>query len=214
MIEEIVVTATKRDQSLQEVPIAVSAYDGDTLRRAGVSDIRDLQQLSPTLVLTSTQSETAGTTARIRGVGTTGDNLGLESSVAIFVDGVYRNRNSVALTDLGDVERIEVLRGPQGTLFGKNASAGLIHVITKGPDLEEFGGYAEGSCRDFDEYRLGAGVNGPIIEDALGFRLDGSWTERDGFIDDIANGTNYNDRDRYMVRGQLAEPSATIWKGA
>lgn len=204
VIEEIIITATKRDQSLQDVPIAVSAFDGETLRRAGVRDIRDLQQLAPSLVLTSTQSETAGTTARIRGVGTTGDNLGLESAVAIFVDGVYRNRNSVALSDFGDVERIEVLRGPQGTLFGKNASAGLIHVITKGPDLNEFGGYAEGSVAEFDEYRIAGGVSGPIIQDALGFSLDANWTEREGFIDDVANGDKYNDRDRFMVRGQLA----------
>jgi outer membrane receptor protein involved in Fe transport len=204
VIEEIIITATKRDQSLQDVPIAVSAFDGETLRRAGVRDIRDLQQLAPSLVLTSTQSETAGTTARIRGVGTTGDNLGLESAVAVFVDGVYRNRNSVALSDFGEVERIEVLRGPQGTLFGKNASAGLIHVITKGPDLSEFGGYAEGSVAEFDEYRIAGGVSGPIVQDALGFSLDANWTEREGFIDDVVNGDKYNDRDRFLVRGQLA----------
>ncbi len=202
-IEEIVITATKREQSLQDVPIAVTALDGDTLRRANIRDIRDLQQLTPSLVLTSTQSETAGTTARIRGVGTTGDNLGLESSVAVFVDGVYRNRNSVALTDFGEVERIEILRGPQGTLFGKNASAGLIHVITKGPDLNEFDGYAEGSFGEFDEYRLAAGVTGPIAENTLGFRLDANYAQREGFITDIANGDKYNDQDRYLVRGQL-----------
>ena len=136
-IEEIIVTAQKRVQSIEDVPIAISAYSAKTLQIAGIEDIRDLTILSPSLVLTSTQSESAGTTARIRGVGTTGDNLGLESSVAVFIDGVYRNRNNVALTDLGDVERIEVLRGPQGTLFGKNASAGLINIITKGPDAEE-----------------------------------------------------------------------------
>jgi len=203
IIEEIVITATKREQSLQDVPIAVTALDGDTLRRANIRDMRDLQQLTPSLVLTSTQSETAGTTARIRGVGTTGDNLGLESSVAVFVDGVYRNRNSVALTDFGEVERIEILRGPQGTLFGKNASAGLIHVITKSPDLNEFDGYAEGSYGEFDEYRLAAGVTGPISENTLGFRLDANYAQREGFITDIANGDEYNDQDRYLVRGQL-----------
>ncbi|HHQ13481.1 MAG TPA: TonB-dependent receptor, partial [Chromatiales bacterium] len=204
VIEEIVVTSQKREQGLQEVPIAVSAYDATTLQRSGVKDIRDLQQLSPSLVLTSTQSETAGTTARIRGVGTTGDNLGLESSVAVFVDGIYRNRNSVALTDLGELERIEVLRGPQGTLFGKNASAGLINVITKGPDLEEFGGFGEASYGKYNEYRVSGGVTGPIIADTLGFRLDANWTQRDGFIEDVANGkTDYNDRDRFLVRGQL-----------
>ncbi len=119
VLEEIVVTATKRAESIQDVPIAVAAYDGETLRRAGVDDLRQLQILSPSLVVSSSQAETAGTVARIRGVGTTGDNLGLESSVAVFVDGVYRNRNNVALTDLGNVERIEVLRGPRARCLAR-----------------------------------------------------------------------------------------------
>jgi outer membrane receptor protein involved in Fe transport len=201
-IGEIVVIAQKREQALQEVPIAISAYDEAALGEAGVRDIRDLAVLSPSLVLSSSQSETAGTVARIRGIGTTGDNLGLESSVAVFVDGVYRNRNNVALTDLGEIERIEVLRGPQGTLFGKNASAGLIHIVTKSPDITDFSGYAEASGGNYDYYRLSAGASGPAIAD-LGFRLDATVTQRDGFIDDVANDDEYNDRDRYLVRGQL-----------
>ncbi len=201
-IAEIVVVAQKREQALQDVPIAISAYGSDALSDAGVRDIRDLAVLSPSLVLSSSQSETAGTVARIRGIGTTGDNLGLESSVAVFVDGVYRSRNNVALTDLGEIERIEVLRGPQGTLFGKNASAGLIHIITKAPDLTEFSAYADASYGNYDYYRLGAGATGPAFGD-LGFRLDATATQRDGFIDDRASGTEYNDRDRYLVRGQL-----------
>jgi outer membrane receptor protein involved in Fe transport len=201
-VDEIIVVAQKREQALQEVPIAISAYDAQALGEAGVVDIRDLAVLSPSLVLSSSQSETAGTVARIRGIGTTGDNLGLESSVAVFIDGVYRNRNNVALTDLGEIERIEVLRGPQGTLFGKNASAGLIHIITKSPDPTEFDAYAEASYGNYDYVRLSAGATGPAFAD-LGFRLDATFTERDGFIDDIANDIEYNDRDRYLVRGQL-----------
>ncbi len=204
VLEEIVVTATRRAESIQDVPIAVAAYDGETLRRAGVDDIRQLQILSPSLVVSSSQAETAGTVARIRGVGTTGDNLGLESSVAIFIDGVYRNRNNVALTDLGNLERVEVLRGPQGTLFGKNASAGLIHIITEGPDLEEFNGYAEASVGDQGQSRLSGGLSAPFVQDRLGFRIDGTWRERDGFIDDLITGIDYNDRDRWLVRAQLA----------
>jgi len=205
-LEELIVTATKRERNLQDVPIAISAFGSRQLRDAGVHDIRDLQMLSPSLVISNSQAESAGTVARIRGVGTTGDNLGLESSVAVFVDGVYRNRNNVALTELGDIERIEVLRGPQGTLFGKNASAGLIHIITEGPDTEQWGGHAEGSYGDYSAYRLGAGVTGPIIGEQLAFRLDGSYTKRDeGFIKDTANpGVEYNDRDRYLLRGQLS----------
>ena len=203
VVEEIIVTATKREQSLQDVPVSIEAFGSMTLDRARVQDIRDLQQISPSLFVSSSQAETAGTTARIRGVGTTGDNLGLESSVAVFVDGVYRNRNNVALTDLGELERIEILRGPQGTLFGKNASAGLIQIITKSPDVEEFGGYAEGSIGDYDYYRLAAGVTGPIVEGRSGYSLDASWQQRDGFIDEVFSGEEYNDRDRYLLRGQL-----------
>ncbi len=203
VVEEIVVFATKREESLSDVPIAVSAFSADELSRAGVEDIRDLQQLTPSLVLTSTQSETAGTTARLRGIGTTGDNLGLESSVAVFVDGVYRNRNSVALTDLGPLERVEVLRGPQGTLFGKNASAGAISIFTARPDVEEFGGSLEGSYGSDDQYRVTGAVTGPIVQGHTGFRLDGTWNQRDGFTDNKAGGDDYDDRDRYLVRGQL-----------
>ena len=204
VIEEIIVTAQKREQSLQDVPLAVSAYDAASLSRSGVRDLRDLQQLSPSLVLTSTQSESAGTTARLRGIGTTGDNLGLESSVAVFVDGVFRNRNSVALTDLGALERIEVLRGPQGTLFGRNASAGLSQVITAGPDLEQAEGYLSVSYGRFDEYRLGGGFSTPLVEGRSAIGLDGVWTQRDGFIDDTVSGDTLNNRDRWALRGQFA----------
>ncbi len=202
-IEEITVTAQKREQSLQEVPIAVAAYSSELLDNAGVEDIRDLTILSPSLILSSSASETAGTVARIRGVGTTGDNAGLESAVAVFIDGVYRNRNNVALTDLGNVERIEVLRGPQGTLFGKNASAGLIHIITKGPNTEEFEGYAEGSVGNKGFVRLSSGVTGPILGDKLAASLDVTVTKRDGFVEDLLTGVDYNDRDRVLYRGQI-----------
>ncbi len=201
--EEIVVTAQKREQSLQDVPIAVSAFGSAALEKAGVQDLRDLMALSPSLVLSSSASEAAGTVARIRGVGTTGDNAGLESSVAVFIDGVYRNRNNVGMSDLGEVERIEVLRGPQGTLFGKNASAGLIHVITKGPDFDESYGYVRGGVGEFSAYNFGVGWTGPVGESAA-FRIDAATRARDGFIEELTSGEEYNDRDRYNVRAQLA----------
>lgn len=201
--EEIVVTAQKREQSLQDVPIAVSAFGSTALDRAGVQDLRDLQSLSPSLLLSSSASEAAGTVARIRGVGTTGDNAGLESSVAVFIDGVYRNRNNVGMGDLGEVERIEVLRGPQGTLFGKNASAGLIHVITKRPEYESRG-YVRGGFGDFGQYNFGAGYTGPIGSgETAAFRIDAGIRARDGFIEDLNTGEEFNDRDRWNVRGQL-----------
>lgn len=201
-IAEIIVTATKRAQTLQDVPIAVTAITAEQLQTAGITDVRELQALSPSLFLSSSSSEVAGTTARIRGVGTTGDNPGLESAVAIFIDGVYRPRNNIGLTELGEVERIEVLRGPQGTLFGRNASAGLINVVTASPKFD-LGGYAEASYGNYDHVRLSAGVTGAVIEDTLAARLDTVFFQRDGFMKDTVTGERYNDRDRWMARGQL-----------
>src|SRR4051794_13229107 len=123
---DIIVTATRRNEALSDVPMAVSAVTAQTLRNTGATDIRQLQQVSPSLLVSSTTSEGGAAVARIRGVGTVGDNPGLEGSVATYIDGVYRSRTGVALTELGALDRVEVLRGPQGTLFGRNASAGVI----------------------------------------------------------------------------------------
>ena len=127
--DDIVITAQGRRQLLQNVPIAVTAVGGQDMRNSGATDIRQLNQLAPSLLVSSTSTEANGS-ARIRGIGTVGDNPGLESSVAVFVDGVYRSRSGIGLNELGAIDHIEVLRGPQGTLFGRNTSAGLISIIT------------------------------------------------------------------------------------
>jgi iron complex outermembrane recepter protein len=207
--DDIVITAQGRTQILQDVPLAVSAVSGESLQNTGASDIRQLNQLAPSLLVSSTGSEANGS-ARIRGIGTVGDNPGLESSVAVFIDGVYRSRSGIGLNELGEIERVEVLRGPQGTLFGRNASAGLIHVISKKPNLNEMEGFVEASYGNYDFMRLAGGITGPIGE-GLGYRLDGVWAKRDGFYRDLTNGVRVNDRDRYFVRGQvLFEPNSDI----
>lgn len=202
----IVITAQQRPQVLQDVPIAVSAVSAQSLQNSGATDIRQLNQLAPSLLVSSTGSEANGS-ARIRGIGTVGDNPGLESSVAVFVDGVYRSRTGVGLNELGEIERVEVLRGPQGTLFGRNASAGLINIISKKPNLNDMEGFVEGTYGNYNQWRLAGGITGPIGKGGLGFRLDGVWTQRDGFLKVInaAGGTEgrVNDRNRYFVRGQL-----------
>ena len=203
---DIIVTATRRSQALSDVPLAVSAVTAETMQNSGASDIRQLNQLSPSLLVSSTQSEASAGVARIRGVGTVGDNAGLESSVAVFVDGVYRSRSGVALTELGAVDRVEVLRGPQGTLFGRNASAGLIHVITAKPRFEDEG-TAELSYGNYDYWRGQIGLTGPI-SDKIAYRIDGVYVKRDGFLKDSNNYSgssdrDFNDRDRWLVRGQL-----------
>ena len=125
----IIVTATRRSEALSDVPIAVSAVTGETLEKSGATDVRALGQVAPSLLVSGATSE-VNFTARIRGIGTVGENPGLESSVGLFIDGVYRSRTGVGLSELGDIERVEVLRGPQGTLFGRNSTAGLINIVT------------------------------------------------------------------------------------
>ncbi|MDB5700621.1 MAG: hypothetical protein JWL66_820 [Sphingomonadales bacterium] len=209
---DIIVTATRRSESLANIPLAVSAVTAESLQNSGANDIRQLNQLAPSLLVSSTGSEANGS-ARIRGVGTVGDNPGLESSVATFIDGVYRSRTGAGLNDLGELERIEVLRGPQGTLFGRNASAGLLNIITKKPEFT-FGGTGEATYGNYDYYRLSGGVTGPIT-DKLAARIDGVYSKRDGFfrnVDAAGNTLNrINNRDRYFVRGQLLfQPTSDI----
>ena len=205
---DIIVTAQRRSESLSNVPLAISAVTAETLANTGANDIRQLNQVAPSLLVSSTGSEANGS-ARIRGVGTVGDNPGLESSVAVFIDGVYRSRSGIGLSELGEIERVEVLRGPQGTLFGRNASAGLIHVISKKPAFT-FGANAELTYGNYDFLRASGSVTGPITE-TIAARLDGVWVQRDGFYRDINNGTDVNDRDRYFVRGQLlVEPNDAL----
>ena len=205
---EIVVTAQGRAQVLADVPLAVSAVTATQLERTGANDIRALNQVAPSLLVSSTGSD-ANTSARIRGVGTVGDNPGLESSVATFIDGVYRSRTGLGLNDLGEIERIEVLRGPQGTLGGRNASAGMLSVTTKGPEFT-FGGMAEATYGNYDAWRLQGAVTGPLSEQ-VAFRLDGLYSKRDGFYHDVNTGRDINNRDRYLVRGQLLfQPSSDL----
>lgn len=200
-LEEIVVTATKRAQSIQDVPIAVTAIDAQTLDRAGVKDLRDLSTVATSFNMNSSQTESQGTTLRIRGVGTTGNNIGLESAVGVFLDGVYLSRPGVALGDLLDVEAIEVLRGPQGTLFGRNTSAGALNIRTKTPNFNETEFFANFGAGNFDAYNLQAGVSGPLNE-SFAYRLSGAIRQQDGFLESTT-GAESRDRDRILLRGQL-----------
>src|SRR5208282_5499241 len=159
-LAEIIVTAQKREQNLQDVPISVIALDSQQLQDAGVSDIKNLQALTPGLTVTSTTSENV-TTARIRGIGTVGDNPGLESSVGVVIDGVYRPRNGVGFGNLGEIEQIEILEGPQGELFGKNNDAGVINIVTKRPSTT-FGVTAEVTGGNYDDQEFSASVTGPL----------------------------------------------------
>ncbi|MFE9084241.1 TonB-dependent receptor [Brevundimonas sp. NPDC003935] len=204
-IDDIIVTAQKREQNLQDVPIVVTTLSQEALDGAGVRDIKDLQILTPGMTVTSTQSE-ASTTARIRGVGTVGDNPGLESSVGVVIDGVYRSRNGVGFGDLGELSRIEVLKGPQGTLFGKNTSAGVINIITEAPSFTP-GFNAEATYGNFNAWGVAGSVTGPITDQIAG-RLYVAKRERDGFYDVVTGAgprTEKDDQNQnfWTARGQL-----------
>ena len=204
----IIVTAQGRAQELADVPVAISAVSAETLENSGTTDIRELNQVAPSLLVSSTGNEANGS-ARIRGIGTVGDNPGLESSVAVFVDGVYRSRSGNALSELGPIDRIEILRGPQGTLGGRNSSAGMLNIFTAPPSFA-FEGHASASFGNFNALRFEGGVNAPL-SDSIAARIDGVWFQRDGFYTDVTNDTDVNNRDRYLVRAQvLFEPNDDV----
>jgi outer membrane receptor protein involved in Fe transport len=208
--EPIVVTATLREADVQDIPIAVTAVAPETLERQGIADIKSLSSVTPSFNIQSSQTETQGTSIKIRGVGTTGNNTGLESSVGVFIDGVYQSRPGVALGDLVDLERLEVLRGPQGTLFGRNTSAGALNITTRRPSLSKFEGFANASYGNYDFMNLQAGVSVPVAQDVAAIRLSGTWRKRDGYLNS-STGAESNNRDRWMLRGQLyVEPNSDV----
>lgn len=213
ILSEIIVTAQKREQNIQDVPISVIALSGQQLKDGGVTDIKNLQSLAPGVTVTSTTSENV-TTARIRGIGTVGDNPGLESSVGVVIDGVYRPRNGVGFGHLGEIEQIEILEGPQGELFGKNNDAGVINIITKRPSTT-FGVTAEATGGNYNDREINASVTGPL-GDIAAARFYAGYQRRDGFLNvDTALGPNTSNktdnRNMYTMRGQfLLTPNDTV----
>jgi outer membrane receptor protein involved in Fe transport len=197
---QIIVTASKREQTLQEVPISVSVTSGETLENAQIRDVLDLQTVTPSLRVSQLQSASA-TTFIIRGFGNGDNNFGIEPSVGVFIDGVFRSRSAAALSDLNMVSRIEVLNGPQSTLFGKNASAGVISVVTREPQYE-FGGQVEASYGNFNALVLKGEITGPISEN-IAFSIDGSYNRRDGYANIVNLDEDLSDRNRWTARGQL-----------
>jgi iron complex outermembrane receptor protein len=210
-IERIFVTASKRQTGLQQTPIAVTVVAGEAIERTKVLDIGDLQTLVPTLRVTPLQRST-NTTFSIRGFGNGGNNVGIEPSVGIFIDGVYRSRAAAQIGDLPRLQQIEVLSGPQSTLFGKNASAGVISVRTETPsyDLE---GKVEAGVGNYNMRILKAHVTNGIT-DNLAFSLSAGMNTRDGFTESVvpdANIADLNNRDRFNLRGQfLYEPTDDV----
>ena len=199
-MEEVVVTATKRAESIQDVPLSVSVVTGEVIERAEVRDLLDLQSVVPSLRVPQFQNSIQ-TNFVIRGFGNGANNPGIEPSVAVFVDGVYLSRSQARISDLPNIQQIEVLKGPQSTLYGKNASAGVISVTTKAPEFESrgslevgFGNYSQESIRAF--------YTGPM-SDSVAFSLSGSMLKRDGYFDNVPTGTDFNNRNRWNTRADF-----------
>ena len=200
-IDEIIVTANKREQTLQDIPVSVTVTTGGTISKAAIQDIIDLQSVVPTLRVSQLQSST-NTSFAIRGFGNGSNNEGIEPSVGVFIDGVYRSRAGSSISDLPRLERVEVLSGPQSILFGKNASAGVISIITPKPSGET-GGYVEASLGNMGYKNTKALFESAISED-LSFDVSGNMTQRDGYFTNVAGGAAMNERERWGVRGQVS----------
>ncbi len=202
-LEEVVVTARKREESLQVVPVAVTAFTTETMEALGIKNMRDFEGLVPGLNLGGGGNGVKGDgNAYIRGVGQRETQVTTDSGVGIYLDEVYIGRASGALLDAVEIDSIQVLRGPQGTLFGKNTTGGAILYTSIKPSTE-FGGTAKGTYGNLDRKDASLAVDVPLIEDTLLSRLSLATINRDGYIENDLDGTQYSDEDRNMIVGQL-----------
>lgn len=197
---EIVVTAQKRTERLQDVPLAVSALSAETLSRQQINDTNGLVAAVPSLTYTQ-GNNVSNSTFRLRGIGTSLFNQGSESSVSTVIDGVVMARQAQGFVDLADLERVEVLRGPQGTLFGKNATGGVISVVTARPS-DHLTAHADATIAEQDEYRVKGTVSGPITEQ-LRARVSGFYNDVGGHITNVATGDDKNGFKSWGLRGKL-----------
>ena len=207
-VEEIVVTATKIERTLQEVPVAVSVVTADTIEKANIVDLLDLKAVVPSLDARQYQS-TTNATFFIRGFGNGSNNPGVEPSVAVFVDGVYRSKIQGQISDLPMLERIEVLRGPQSTLFGKNASAGVVNIVTKKPSFKKFTSLTT-EFGNYNSKKTSVYTTGPMSE-SLAYSFSANINRRDGSANNPTTGNKVGDRDRNGFRTEfLYTPSTDL----
>ena len=200
-IEEVVVTARRREESAQEVPIPISALSADRLASRGITEVQHVEQLTPNMSFNETIVARGTATVFLRGIGTINWTPVQDPKVGIYVDGVYLGRPQGAVFDLLDIDRIEVLRGPQGTLFGRNTTAGLVHVITKKPD-SVFDATVRASVGNAGRLMADGLVNIPLIDDVLAARVAFQTRQDDGWMKDDA-GREWNTTDSRSLRGTL-----------
>lgn len=198
-IEEIIVTATKRAENIQDVPISISAYSGEFLENSDIRTLQDLSLYAPNFTF-ATSSQPTNARIFIRGIGSVG-NSGIETSVGVFVDGVYYPRPGSVIGNLLDIQTAEVLRGPQGTLFGRNTAAGALNLTTRDP-TDYFEGYVQAGFGDYNAYSLEGVVNTPISENVAG-RLAIKYTDRDGYGFNTLSNEEIGERDDLTLRAKV-----------
>ncbi|WP_294305516.1 TonB-dependent receptor [uncultured Sphingomonas sp.] len=198
---EVVVTARYRNETLQQVPIAITALEGGALAERQLNNLERIAASIPSVGFRSGASN-KDRTVFIRGIGTITTSPGVEPSVSTVLDGVVLTRPGQSTLDLGEVERIEVLRGPQGTLFGKNASAGVVNIVTRNP-ADELHAFGEAGATTDQEYRIKAGVSGAIVPGKVQALIGGLYSDFDGNLRNVATGHDANGSRRYGARGKL-----------
>ena len=198
VLEEVTVTARKRAESLDDVPISVSVMSGDKLERMAIGGLEELSAFTPNLQINQNATQQ---TVTIRGIGS-GANQAFEQSVGTYIDGVYFGRGRSARNPFFDVERVEILKGPQGILFGKNTIAGAINITTRKP-TDELEGYLESEYfTDTDQWGIAGAVSGPVSDDVSG-RIAANYKSQGGYIDNSFAGGDEADREEYVVRGTI-----------
>jgi outer membrane receptor protein involved in Fe transport len=198
--DEIVVTAEKREASIQDVPIAISAFDESRLERLQLNDAQDLQLAIPNFQFS--KGNFTGSNVAIRGVGTKLVATSGDQAVGIHINGAPVSASPIFEGEFFDVQRVEVLRGPQGTLYGRNSSSGVLNIITQKAIPEEFSGRIEGTYGNYNTYKTNGYINIPI-GDSFAARIAGFYTKRDGFSEDVVSGNDVDGRDMYGIRGSL-----------
>ena len=201
-LEEVVVTATKRVESIQEVPMSVTAFTSEFFKDSGVTNLSQLEQYTPSLKITP-GTDSNSTSIRIRGIGSVGTNVGIDPSVGTFIDGVYQGRAGMSIGDLIDIERIEILRGPQGTLYGKNTAAGAISIITKAPSPEALEAEVELQYNTDERAEVHAMVNVPFGDTGHAMRLTGYAIDGDHLYENTYNSEDLNNANKWGVKSRI-----------
>lgn len=202
-LENVTVTARRREETLQDVPVAVTAFTADALDRLAIEDLGDLDAQVPNLTVYAARGSSSTVTAYIRGIGQSDPLWGVDPGVGIYLDDVYIARPQGALLDVFDVERVEVLRGPQGTLYGKNTIGGAIKYVSRGLP-KEFDGFASVTVGNYNQLDVKAAVGGPLGgSEALRARLSVASLNRDGFGRNILTGQEVSDKEILALRAQL-----------